>query len=63
MLVSLNTLRPFTYLLLVLVLACQSKKETIEEPDTESLRQQVKPTEVRTALALVKQLTLVLASR
>lgn len=50
----MNTLKPFTYLFLVLVLACQSENESIEEPDVESLRQQVKPTEVRTAPALIK---------
>ena len=50
----MNTLKPFTYLFLVLVLACQSENESIEEPDVESLRQQVKPTEVLTALNQVK---------
>ena len=56
----MNTLRPFTYLFLVLVLACQSEKESIEEPDVESLRQQVKPTEVRTAPALIKPFELLI---
>ena len=56
----MNTLRPFTYVLLVLVLACQSEKESIEEPDVESLRQQVKPTEVRTAPALIKPFELLI---
>ena len=56
----MNTQKLITYLSLGLVLACQSKKETIEEPDVESLRQQVKPTEVRTAPALVKPFELLI---
>ena len=56
----MNAQRLLKYLLLGLVLACQSKKETIEEPDVESLRRQVKPTEVRTAPALVKPFELLI---
>ena len=37
----MNTLRPFTYLFLVLVLACQSEKESIEEDQEDNRRDEL----------------------
>lgn len=40
--------------------SCQGKKEVQEEPDIESLRAQVKPTEVRTATAVIRDFELLI---
>ncbi|RKQ49797.1 RND family efflux transporter MFP subunit [Roseivirga pacifica] len=54
----MRTPQLFTLLVFLAVASCQNKKETFEEPDVESLRAEVKPTEVLTAIAQQKDFEL-----
>lgn len=54
----MRTPQLFTLLVFLAVASCQNKKETFEEPDVESLRAEVKPTQVLTAVAQQKDFEL-----